>query len=112
MRPARPDLSACRHCGEPISFDGTGWDSNRRQTRYLGADGHRHEPLTMTCGELIAALSQFDPAKPVTIDIQDCDGPNNSWLNIGGAFLPNAGAGDEGPSVLLIARDDFDTRQW
>lgn len=34
----------CHTCDETIRFDSIGWDSNLRQARYLGADGHRHYP--------------------------------------------------------------------
>jgi len=71
---------------------------------------------TITAGELVAALSQFPPDKPVTIDVQGCDLRNADgipeWLNIDGLLLPNEGRDDESPSILLIARDDFHIFQF
>jgi hypothetical protein len=58
----------------------------------------------VTAGELIAHLSRYPADMPIT-----ASKPDGDWFNIIGATDPNE-TGEE--SVILITRDDFDTRQW
>jgi|KBSMisStandDraft_5_1062788.scaffolds.fasta_scaffold03025_9 hypothetical protein len=72
------------------------------------------EPLTsdltaengkwLTASELRAHLAQFPDDTPVTATDNSA-----GWMNLIGATDPNE---TDEPSIVLITRDDFDTRQW
>lgn len=129
----RCPLALCDECGDEIEHTDDVWEhvddvdyghdavpSSKvpdlpalfRFHRDDSAEIVRGTAKTLTAGDLVAFLRKFDPSKPITIDAQDVDGLHGGWLNISGALLPNVDMDDEGPSILLIASDDFDTRQW
>jgi hypothetical protein len=67
----------------------------------LGAKNERW----LTAGELIAHLAQYPADMAVTVSTPD----GGWWLNVIGASDPTE---TDESSVILITRDDFDTRQW
>lgn len=59
----------------------------------------------LTVGELRGFLEQFTGDVPITVAVETGCG----WLNVIGATNPYA---TEESSIILMTRDDFDTRQW
>ena len=100
-------FAKCEWCGHEISGsdltlltlqDRIVWMS----TGYLAYETRKP---TLTVGELIDSLEQYDRETPV---IAYAD--NSDYLNISGTHFDPVGDGDI--AVVIEAHDSFDTRQW
>ena len=82
------------------------------------ADAEAYYGKTMTVGQMIDYLSQFDRSKPVTIGmpyLPEGEHVIGEWMNVESVW-PEGGdydlSDDEVPSVIINGAADFDTRQW
>lgn len=119
--------SRCANCGQTIWWDGDGYFSQGtsgqpfdpglpRRGGCAKNPGQPHSPLWMTLGELRDRTKHLPDTLPLTVYTGGVEELRSAeWCNLTldeSALEQVARDGDEAPSLLLDAKDDFDTRQW
>lgn len=132
--------TVCVYCGKTVRWNGVALiDPDREEvtwngTEVAGRDGgefceppdrqpgvayaeHGHEGRWLTLGEFRDRTSHLPDNMPITADTQNetWEGKDvDSWINLRLVDVPETWDPEDSaqPSLILDARDDFDTRQW
>jgi hypothetical protein len=125
---AQPPHSVCVNCGQTLWWSGEGYYSQGTSRSRYQQDGprqwvcpmgddltsgpeHHHQPTWLTLAEFRYATRQLPDSLPITATGAVA---GDEWVNLHLHIVSDRPYDPEadGPSLILEATDDFDTRQW